>query len=273
LYCLGNATTITTADTPAKFKFVFTNQHGDTITSIASFNTQDELNAALPEFIDLLLEQTNYVIKQSGSDWLFTVVDNNNNELATSNNFSSQQVTQNSIDQFISELNNICDNEGLHLIEHILLRPRNNQFALAPVCLDPNCDFCGEQDPYSFRMTIVLPYWPVKFRNMAFRNYFEDLVRQESPAHTAVKVCWINDASLYIFETAYRDWITSLANYSLNASNAAVATDFQQKNDALLDLVFKLHSEYPVAALHDCEESKDTNPVMLGKTILGSFKT
>lgn len=269
LYCLGNATTITTADTPPKYKFVITNQQGDSLTSSTAYDTQDALQAALPAFIDYILEETNFTVKQSGANWLVTVVDNNGNELAVSNDFPSADAANNAIKQFITGLNNACNNEGLHLIEHILLRPRNNQFALAPVCLDPNCDFCGEQDPYSFRISIVLPYWTTRFRNTAFRNYFEDLVRRESPAHTIVKVCWINDASLYDFENAYKDWITALANYSFDTSTINI---LQAANDKLLKLLFTLHTIYPVASLHDCEESKNTNPVMLGKTILGSFK-
>lgn len=269
LYCLGNAGIISTSDTPPKFMFVFKNQNGDTLTSSAAYDTQDALNAALPSFIDLVLEENNFEIKQSGSDWQFIVSDKNGNTLATSNNFSSVQAAQDAVNLFITEFNSICDNTGLHLIEHILLRPRNNQFVLAPVCLDPNCDFCGEQDPYSFRMSIILPYWPEHFRNISFRNYFEDMVRREPPAHTVVKVCWVNNTSLSDFENAYRDWIMALANYSFDASTI---NDFQKANDRLVNILFNLHSEFPVSTLYNCDESKFNNPVMLGKTILGSFK-
>lgn len=270
LYCVGNAEIISTADAPPKFQFVFKNQNGDTLTSATAYDTQDALNAALPSFIDIVLEENNYEIKQVGSDWQFTVSDKNGNVLATSNIFSSVEAAQKSVNLFIAEFNSACDNTGLHLIEHTLLRPRNNQFALAPVCLDPNCDFCGEQDPYSFRMSIVLPYWPEHFRNISFRNYFEEMVRREAPAHTAVKVCWVNDASLYDFENAYKDWITALANYAFDSSTIS---DFQKANDKLINILFNLHSEFPVSTLYNCDESKITNPVMLGKTILGSFKT
>jgi len=95
------------------------------------------------------------------------------------------------------------------------------------------------------------------------------MVRREAPAHTAVKVCWVNNASLYDFENAYKDWITALANY---AFDAATIDDFQKANDTLINILFNLHSEFPVSTLHNCDESKATNPVMLGKTILGSFK-
>ncbi|MDR6943339.1 hypothetical protein [Mucilaginibacter pocheonensis] len=269
LYCIGNATIITTADTPVKYKFVFSNQHGGTLTSVKAYATQDELNNELPSFMDRVLAGQSYRVRATGVNWNIYITDDEDNKLAISNDFTSEQEANIALAQFITEFNTECDADGLHLIEHLLLRPRNNQFNFPPVCLDPNCDFCGEQDPYSFKMSIVLPYWPVHFRSMAFRNYFEDIIRQEVPAHTMVKVCWINDQSLFDFENAYKAWITALANYSFDKTTIA---NLLTANNTMVQLLFNLHSEYPVATLHDCDESKDTNPVMLGKTILGSLK-
>jgi hypothetical protein len=72
------------------------------------------------------------------------------------------------------------------------------------------------------------------------------------------------------FEVKYQRWLIALANY---AADTTTADALRAANDNLINTLFYLHSEYPVATLHDCDESKDTNPVMLGRTILGSFKT
>jgi hypothetical protein len=41
----------------------------------------------------------------------------------------------------------------------------------------------------------------------------------------------------------------------------------------MIEILSRLHSEYPVANLHDCVESKEgSNTVVLGKTVLGTFK-
>ena len=77
---------------------------------------------------------------------------------------------------------------------------------------------------------------------------------------------------MHDFEIAYKNWITAIANYSINQTDTTVREDLQKANDVLVNLVFHLHSEYPVATLHDCNESINENPVVLGKTILGSFK-
>jgi hypothetical protein len=280
LYCINNATIVTTGDTPPKFSFIFTNANGDTITSSVYDGTtaEHDMYKTLMQVVDSFLAETNIGIKQTAGNWQVLVADNDGNILATGNDFTAEADANTSLQLFINEFNAACDdNDGLHLIEHILLRPRvpadsMHPFLLAPVCLDKDCDFCGEQDPYSFRITIVLPYWPAHIRSIAFREYFEDIVRREAPAHTVVKVCWLSNTSMYDFEVAYKNWLTALADYSFNSSTAISKTNFQNANDALVQLLFNLHSEYPLATLHDCAENGDTNSVVLGKTILGSFK-
>lgn len=269
LYCAGNATIVATGDTPPKFRFVFSNENGDTLTSVNAFDSEEALHDALPQFITSLLTETHFSVEESSGHWNLFVRDDEGNQLAQSNDFAEPGSARRAKAKFIQAISNACHNEGLHLVEHILLRPRNNSFALAPVCLDPGCDFCGEQDPYSFRLSVVLPYWPAHFRSLPFRKYFENRIRQEAPAHTMVKVCWVDNLSLYRFETAYQKWLLALASY---ANDPSTINDLQTANDDLLQLLYGLHSEYPEATLHDCDESKDTNPVQLGKTILGSFK-
>ena len=39
----------------------------------------------------------------------------------------------------------------------------------------------AEVDPYSFRATVVLPYWPARFQQPEFRAFLETTLRQEAP--------------------------------------------------------------------------------------------
>jgi hypothetical protein len=137
------------------------------------------------------------------------------------------------------------------------------------VCLG-DCDCKCEMDPYSFRASVVLPYWPDHFDSMAFRQYFEDKINEEAPAHVMLKVCWLSNELMRRFEVAYRNWIEKLVGCSFDPTQLG---SFRDANNELVGILKKLHSEYPVATLHDCVESKEgNNPVILGKTILGSFK-
>jgi hypothetical protein len=156
-----------------------------------------------------------------------------------------------------------CDSEGLHLIEHILLRPRVQGNRLMQVCLAQDCAFCGEEDPYSFRVSAVLPYWPERFRNLAFRALVERTLREEAPAHVQVRVCWIGQRQMAALDRAYRVWLTALAgdNAATLATRAA----------ALIEVLERLVSVYPAASLHDCDVGEDENQVRLGATALGIF--
>ena len=161
---------------------------------------------------------------------------------------------------------------GLHLIEHILLRPRNNTFDLYEVCLH-DCDCLCELDPYTFRASVVLPYDAGHFDNMAYRQYFEEKIREEAPAHIMLKVCWLNNDLMRRFELAYKKWIETLAAFASEKS-ISNTDNYRIANNEMIILLASLHSEYPQANLHDCAESKEgSNTVMLGKTVLGTFKS
>ncbi len=184
--------------------------------------------------------------------------------------YDTAEAASPAISELASELALPADDPvGFHLLEHILLRPRDDAFGLMEVCLTADECRCDE-DPYSFRVSVVLPYWPGHFDNMAFRAYFEQKIREEAPAHVMVKVCWIDNNQMRTFELAYRAWLEALAAYHGNATQNAAA--LQTANDALLAILAKLNNKYPKASLHDCEESAlDSNVVTLGKTVLGTF--
>lgn len=274
LYSLGKyaITPDPTANPLGPFKFAYT-AGANQLTSISPYLTTADLIAVLPQFVTYLLAEEYYSIEKVSSSpvlWRIFVVDEKGKQLAQSGTFSTKKAASSAVQTFITEFDKETDVEGLHLVEHILLRPREADYNLAPVCLDDCCDTCGEDDPYSFRMSIVLPYWPLHMRSMAFRDYFERIVRREIPAHTMVKICWVDDVSMFNFEAVYKNWLTDLANFKAGAITAAM---FKTSNDNLINILFNLHSVYPVAVLHDCVESQGTNPVMLGKTALGSFKS
>lgn len=147
-----------------------------------------------------------------------------------------------------------------------------NGFNLMEVCLGKDCHFCSEEDPYSFHASVVLPYWPPRFQNITFRRYFEEIIQTEAPAQTSLKICWVDNTSMREFEIAYKAWVAALAAYTINTSDPALFTALKTTNDALIDILQHLHSEHPVATLHDCEESVNSNVVILGSTVLGTYK-
>jgi uncharacterized protein len=158
------------------------------------------------------------------------------------------------------------DSEGMHLVENILLRPLDDAYKLFKVCLPENCSFCGEEDPYSFRITLVLPFWPDRFSDMNFRNFTSKTIRREIPAHLLPRICWVNPAQMFEFEDAWLKW------RQVNAEEDADQDAIRLANNNLIVIIEKLRSVYPEATLHDCIDDSQSNPVMLNHTQLGTFK-
>lgn len=275
LYCLKNAPVICTEKEVDEggnkvlkcfHYFRFTSLGGVTLVS-KEFATKAEAEAAREEALAKGAAPANYEVLNNGK-FRIKLLD----DLQSTNEFETEEDANNAIQELAAEFNLNCgDPEGLHLIEHILLRPRNKNFHLMQVCLH-GCDCPCEVDPYSFRASVVLPYWPGHFDHPSFRQYIENKIREEAPAHVMLKICWLNNDLMRDFEVRYKRWIETLAAYTQDAVAGEAA--FRETNNRMVEMLTLLHSEYPQATLHNCDESKEgSNTVVLNKTVLGTFKT
>ncbi len=61
-------------------------------------------------------------------------------------------------------------------------------------------------DFYSLQISVVLPAWPVRFRNERFRALFEQVLKLNIPTHTSVNTYWIDLAEMSDFEKIYNEW-------------------------------------------------------------------
>ncbi len=92
-------------------------------------------------------------------------------------------------------LNERLDNERLYVVEHILLRPKFPGDALMEVCLAEDCQHQGMEDPYSFKITYLLPAEVAPYsEDIELRRYADRLIRRETPVYLLPKLCWISDA-------------------------------------------------------------------------------
>jgi hypothetical protein len=175
----------------------------------------------------------------------------------------------------LEKLKELFSDEGVHLLEHILLRPlpvietidmtdlTGGFFPLAAE-LNPDCD-CSTTDYYSFRISAVLPYWTERFRDMDFRGFAEDTMHRETPAHIVPKFCWVSMYDMHRFETAYTEWFAENKKYKPDMAL------LKEKLKTLIKVLNTLTNVYPEGHLHDCDNPSTDNPVILGQTILGTF--
>ena len=196
------------------------------------------------------LSRLNIVCSGNQNDGI-TPVDKNRNRLRYEFFCISEIVAFNP--QFYSNPDMACDavarskmlinSEGLHLVEHILLRPRCPDekgnytecdcdglprpcidktnlchFQWKPggeidpcessktVCLTPGCD------PYSFIATLILPAWPERFRSESGRKIMEKLLQREAPAHVLLRILWLRPRDFCCLEFYDKLWLEWLAH-------------------------------------------------------------
>ncbi|MBK9359046.1 MAG: hypothetical protein IPN08_16985 [Bacteroidales bacterium] len=127
-------------------------------------------------------------IQASGDGFTLRLNDNDGDQLGTfPDEIDSMTLAGELKDEFI----NWSSNERTMVVEHLLLRPKFPGDALYPACSDGSCVTCGDEDPYSFRLTVVMPGWTGPFSvNTDARRFADRTIRQEIPSHLLGKICW-----------------------------------------------------------------------------------
>jgi hypothetical protein len=164
--------------------------------------------------------------------------------------------------------------EGMYVVEHLLLRPdfdipETKHELFLPLCIEPDGTYCRPLDPYSFRVTVVLPGYSMRLRNKYFRRFAERLIRMETPAHVLPRICFVNEEYMKKFEDAYNDWLNDRQNSEDPMKQAA-----DDKLKALIEVLEEMFTVYEEGQLADCDDdTEEKNPVVLGSSKLGSLES
>jgi len=235
--------------------------------------------------------QTNIVpFKNDDGKYALKVIDITDSKTNTTKGLAQQETVYDDLEtlkttilDLIKFIKHDFTEEGMFLVEHILLRP--NIFddtapvnTFMPICTDDCDEGCGI-DPYSFRVSIVLPGYTYRFANPDFRTYMENIIREELPAHIVPRICWVGnrrgevldeDNDLFNFENAYKDYLE--AKTMLDQEQP---TTGKNEHRTLITAMTQLNTIYPEGRLMDCSDESDDieGRVILGQTNLGTLKT
>lgn len=193
--------------------------------------TLEGIDEALRHAID----EWNYDVQPAGPGFAIDLHDPNDTSLASRpSTLPSVAAGEDAVDAAVAHVYENYSVEGMHMVEHLLLRPRESG---DPVLSIPISKEDKERDPYSHRFSIVLPSGlsrdftddpleatrnevrPHRFRDREFRRHAERMIRQACPAHLLPKIYWVdqqapgtaNDpASFNRFEVRYFAWLESI---------------------------------------------------------------
>ena len=85
--------------------------------------------------------------------------------------------------------------EGMHVVEHLLLRPGSLSKARL-----------GMDNFFSNRVSVIFPSWTARCSDLDFRNWAEGLVRENCPAHITPEIYWLDFNGMCEFEVLYSKW-------------------------------------------------------------------
>lgn len=259
---------------------------GIMFSSSKHYHSKTEAEEEMWIAVSLAWDKNNYQLlpTEPGDKFYFNLVDEHKEVVARHiQYYASLEDAEADIEKFSAYMFDKVSDEGMFLFEHILFRPdRDDPDAdqkFMEICMDTDCKQCTPTDPYSLRMTIVFPGWTKRFSNVYFREFAENLIRREVPAHILTRICWIGneaetesesdgpeDGQMAHLETLYKKWLTKKVQ----------SPEDQKDNEflkPLVDLLHDLETVYPAGTLHDCSASGDSSSsIILGRSTIGELK-
>ncbi len=275
---------IVETETGDKWRWYLHNESGDTLVqSIPAFAARELAAEAFWNVLLLMDDASNFTITKEG-DHFKVLLKYRTGEGAAEMvpDFPNRNRAKKTVEELAGLQRQKLIEEGIYLFENILLRPEyddpkaNNKFM--HICMDSECTQCPPYDPYSLRLTVVLPGWLKRFSNLHYREFAENLIRSEVPAHILTRVCWIGmDSDLSTSESAagkpqmkqlqhlYKKWLAYKMEHP----------DKPHENDHLKPLADALHNLetiFPQGRLHDCQDpDEQLTSIVLGRSTIGEI--
>lgn len=90
--------------------------------------------------------------------------------------------------------------EGMHVVEHLLLRPMGDAGSLTHA-VD------------AFTVSVIFPDWTVRSHQPGFRLFAHETVEMNCPAHVHARCLWLDFVSMREFERRYQRWLNAKREY------------------------------------------------------------
>lgn len=144
------------------------------------------------------------------------------------------------------------DAGDFHMVEHILLRPSRADHrprGANEIYPGPDIhDFLAEPsapDPYSNQVSFVLPAWVLHLEDPSFRALLERTLREETPAHLRIRLCWLEQTAMASFDRYWGTWRLERARASESDLHGLKNVGLRDARDQILALL-GLGRPYPL---------------------------
>lgn len=94
------------------------------------------------------------------------------------------------------------ESEGMHVVEHVLLRP------LAPGG-QAHARLALPAGFHALRVSVLLPGWTARTAQPAFRRFAQDTLRINCPSHLSLQCLWLDFDAMQRFEACWEPWLAA----------------------------------------------------------------
>ncbi|MCB1872059.1 MAG: hypothetical protein KDI49_08655 [Gammaproteobacteria bacterium] len=108
--------------------------------------------------------------------------------------------------------------EGMHVVEHLLLRPRSQGVKSGAADI-------VEHDFFSLRLTVLFPAWTARFQDPRFRQLARETVRLNCPAHLVPEVNWLQFDDMQVFEQLQAEWVQTYRDAAAHPAELDAAAE------------------------------------------------
>jgi len=198
---------------PEKYKLLLLDEDGETLlTSEKDYALSEVDSENFPyedskTLVNFGLLNQHYEID---TDHKLKLKDENGNTLAN-REFTTAEEAQDGLKNILNFISKHFSREGFHMVEHILLRPlEEDADSTDPPFLYIPQNGGVVEDPYSFRLTFIFPTGcdrnfameledskaaaeqPALFQDSYWKQFVEKTIRRETPAHIYPEIFWLD---------------------------------------------------------------------------------
>ena len=166
----------------------------NSINHLISAVNEKDIDIWGQKLLNFGIEKKNYRINKIGNAFELQLLDNNGNLIAENKDFSTKKLAENALNECFKLISQaVSKNEKLknYIIHEVESSIGVNQ----------------NEDPYSLKISVLVPVWAGRFLQDKMKTIFENIVRLNAPAHLSIDFYWLSPQQMVDFETLYFKWM------------------------------------------------------------------